>query len=265
MLTPNMLRIGRNNERAWDGPLRLPGGGELLDKVQELYEAWFKIWNVSYIPKLMYQPKWWKQDRDLKEGDVIYFQKTESALDTCWTLGTIDQLVVGRDGLARRAVVKYQNSTEDFHRVSDRHVRSLVKIWSIDDQNIDEDLAELQRRLMATAQSCDLLDQLLRVGPAGHPQPMQGPGSAAAAVLLNSVCGECCCDTHCRFFHPAVQQPASSIMSALLARKAVDTHQVQLELEQDQGGEYEYQEQEELLHCDCSLTGLISSLSLNLH
>ena len=43
MLTPNMLRVGRNNESALDGPMRAPAGGELLDKVQESYEAWYKI------------------------------------------------------------------------------------------------------------------------------------------------------------------------------------------------------------------------------
>ena len=175
MLTPNMLHIGRNNERELDGPMREPAGGGLLDKVQESYEAWYKIWNASYIPKLMYQPKWCKQERDLKEGDIVFFQKDESALAIRWTLGTIDQLVIGRDGLARTAMVKYQNFKEDFKRLSDRAIRSLVKIWSVDDQNFDVDLAQLQRRLMADEQSCDLLDQLLQGGPGcGLPQPMPG-------------------------------------------------------------------------------------------
>ena len=162
MLTPNMLRVGRSNKRALHGPMRLPRGGELLDKVQETYQAWFKIWSTSYIPKVMFQPKWWKQDRDLKEGDIVFFQKKESELDTAWTLGTIDQLVKGRDDLARRAVVRYQNPSENFHRVTDRHIRSLVKIWSIDDQNVDEDLAELLKQLQATGETCDLLDQLVQ-------------------------------------------------------------------------------------------------------
>merc|ERR1711888_461787 len=102
MLTPNMLRVGRSNERALDGPMRMPAGdGELLKEVEKIYNGWFKIWNVSYLPKLMYQPKWFKQDRDLLEGDVIMFQKSESALDSRWTLGTIDQLVRSRDGLVK--------------------------------------------------------------------------------------------------------------------------------------------------------------------
>ena len=245
--------------------MRLPEGGELLDKVQEAYEAWYKIWNTSYIPKLMYQPKWWKQNRDLQEGDIVFFQKRESELDTSWTLGTVDQLVKGRDGLSRRAIVKYQNFKEAFHRLTDRHIRSLVKIWSMDDQNIDEDLAELQRRLMTTGESCDLLDQLLQAGPGGgQPQPMPG-SSFATAVNFASACGKCCCDSHCRLSHPADQKPASCVMSVLLAQRPVDLgHPAQLQLGLDdleQGAGHDDVEEDS---CDCSLTDVMSSLSLNL-
>ena len=79
------------------------------------------------------------------------FQKRESALDESWSLGTVDQLVLSRDGLARRAILRYQNYKEDFSRVTDRHIRSVVKVWSIDDVNVDEDMAELQRRHRVTS------------------------------------------------------------------------------------------------------------------
>ena len=91
MLTPNQLRVGRSNERALDGPMRMPAGdGELLKEVEKVYNNWFKIWNVSYLPKLLQQPKWFKQDRDLLEEDVLMLQKSESVLDSRWTLGTVD-------------------------------------------------------------------------------------------------------------------------------------------------------------------------------
>ena len=272
MLTPNMLRMGRNNDRALEGPLRLPAGGELLDRVQGFYEAWFKIWNVSYIPKLMYQPKWWKKDKDLKEGDIVLFQKKESALDTSWTLGTIDQLVVGRDGLARRAVVKYQNFKEEFQRVTDRHIRSLVKVWSMDDQNIDEDLAELHRRLSTTQQGCDLLEQLLGVGPDAHaagelPQTPAGPEPDTG--LVSPRCGQCCCDSHCRLLHPTVKHVTTSPFTAMLICQAMDLQQVQLQTvegdhshSEDEGDD---DQEESFFQDDGSLTSLISSLNLNLH
>ena len=47
----------------------------------------------------------------------------------------------------RRAIVRYKNFKEEFHRVTDRSIRILVKIWSCDDLNIDDDLAELNKRL----------------------------------------------------------------------------------------------------------------------
>ena len=84
MISPYMLRVGRNNARALSGPMRLPRGGELLDKVQEIYDTWFKIWASTYLPKIMFQPKWWKQECDLCEGDVVIFKKKDSVLDSVW-------------------------------------------------------------------------------------------------------------------------------------------------------------------------------------
>ena len=174
-----------------------------------------------------------------------------------------------RDGLARKAVVKYQNFTEEFHRFTDRHIRSLVKIWSMDDQNIDEDLAELQRRLMTTDQSCDLIAQLLQAGPgAGLPQPMAGHTSAAS-FKFSSLCRKCCCESHCGLSHPFVQISASSVMSILLARRSVDQgHPAQLQLPLDDldlspdhdGGNDDHTPSD----CDCSLTALLSNLNLDL-
>ena len=130
-----MLRVGRNNERALDGPMRLPvGGGELLQQVEKIYTSSFKIWNDAYIPKLLYKPKWFNKNQDLNEGDIVIFQKKESELDSAWSLGTIDQLIEGRDGMYRRAIVKYRNANENLDRVTDRGIRSLVKIWSLDEQ-----------------------------------------------------------------------------------------------------------------------------------
>ena len=91
--------------------MRMPkGDGELLKEVEKTYNSWFKVWNASYVPKLVSQPKWFKQDRDLLEGDIVMFQKSESSLDSRWTLGTVDQLVRSRDGLVRRVIVRYQRS-----------------------------------------------------------------------------------------------------------------------------------------------------------
>ena len=58
LIFPNMLRTGRMNRRALNGPVRLPKGpGELLEKIEKSYEVFFKLWNTTVIPKLMKQNK----------------------------------------------------------------------------------------------------------------------------------------------------------------------------------------------------------------
>ena len=148
LLTPNMLRVGRINSRSLDGPVRLPADRkEQLEAVEEVYDAWFKIWKESYLPKLFFKPKWYRTDHDLKVGDLVYFIKAESKLSNDYTMGMVEQVNTGKDGLIRRVVVKYFNETEKNARMTDRAVRSLVRIFSIDELCLSEDLAELQKVL----------------------------------------------------------------------------------------------------------------------
>ena len=106
ILTPNMLRVGKINSRALQGPIRLPvDKRELLEHVEKIYSGWFKIFKDTVVPKLIQQPKWFRMDKDLKENDIVYFQKKVSALGSNWKIGEVDQVIVGRDGLIRRAVI----------------------------------------------------------------------------------------------------------------------------------------------------------------
>ena len=102
-----MLRMGRTNKRTLDGPFRLARGTrELLSKVEELYEAWFRVWQDAVMPNLIFQPKWYDIDRDLQEGDLVYFQKSESKLDNKWQVGKVEQIVRGRDQKIRKVILK---------------------------------------------------------------------------------------------------------------------------------------------------------------
>lgn len=98
------------------------------------------------MPKLMFQQKWFKSDKELKEGDLVYFRKRDSKLDDKWIVGAIDTLERGRDGLIRMVQVKYKNAGENHLQVTTRTVRQLVKLWSIDDHHLAEDLAEMERK-----------------------------------------------------------------------------------------------------------------------
>jgi len=147
MITPNMLRVGRVNKRSLDGPIKLPKNRmEILNRVEEVYEAWFKIWRETLVPELMFQQKWFQSDKDLVIGDLVYFRKTDSALDGKWIVGKVSEVERGRDQKIRMVDVKYWNSGEDHDRITSRTVRQLIKLWSIEDQHIADDLAELDRR-----------------------------------------------------------------------------------------------------------------------
>ena len=52
--------------------------------------------------------------------------------------------------------------------MTDRNVRSLIKIWSCDDLSIDDDLAELHRRLCSSARGQELVGKLLVGGDQEH-------------------------------------------------------------------------------------------------
>ena len=138
----------------------------------------------------------------------------------------------------------------------------------MDNQNIDDDLAELHRRIASTGQGCDLLAQLLGVGPAVEEvhQPISEPVSAA--VVINAKCGHCCCDSHCRLIHPAVLNADSSAFSVLFSKQAVDLEQVHPQPDVEYSDycveEFDDDQDEDNSQGEASVTDLITSLYLNL-
>ena len=205
MICPNHLRVGRMNKRALDGPARLPKNKmEMLKVVDETYKTWFRIWRDSYVPKLMFKPKWFRTDRDLLVGDLVYFVKKDGGLENKWTMGMVETVEKGRDGVIRKAVIKYCNASEQklsldknqiqddstFPRYTERAVRKLIKIFSLEETSVADDLAELDRRekqyhgrgqgMSAEVTSSMLGDQLPR-------------------SLFWNQCKVCCCQEHCGY------------------------------------------------------------------
>ena len=133
LISPNMLRHGRNNNRAVSGPVKISADNkQMMKDVTRRTEAWFKIFKDSCIPQLVIQRKWFKSERDIAVGDLVFFRKTESELgDGNWIVGLIDQVIPSDDGLIRKVVVKYRNSSEDFDRFTTRSVRKLIKLFNV--------------------------------------------------------------------------------------------------------------------------------------
>ena len=174
----------------------LPDNTEVLT-----YEAWYKIWCDVYIPKLMVQKTGFKNSRDLQVDDLIYFQKRESALSSPWTMGKITQIIRGRDGVIRRAIVKYRNSNEDEDRTTDRSVRKLIKLYSADDPDLYNDLSGLQARIDELEGNSDLegrplgvlcIGDLIIVSEARYYSVELYHGEEREPLA----CG-CCCQSHC--------------------------------------------------------------------
>ena len=75
ILTPNRLFMGRNNDRS----LSSPGNPDKFIKQNtEVFNAWFEVWLTTHVPKLMYQPKWFKNDYDINVGDIVLFIKQDT-------------------------------------------------------------------------------------------------------------------------------------------------------------------------------------------
>ena len=141
LLTPNRLLLARNNDRCPAGPVNISENiGKIIEQNKSLYQAWFKAWLTSYVPLLMFQPKWFKSDRDPKIGDVVLFLKSESELDKQYQYGIISDLKVSRDGKIRQVEVEYQNSSEHTKRRVFRGTREIVLIHPIGELGLVREL-----------------------------------------------------------------------------------------------------------------------------
>ena len=140
LITPNRLKLGRNNERSPVGTLTVTSNlQKIISSNQLIFNSWFQAWLVSYVPKLMYHPKWFANDTDLKKGDVVLFLKNDKELCDTYQYGMIDEAHPGLDGKLRSVSVKYRNSNESVDRYTNRAVRQLVKIHSTEDMdNLEE-------------------------------------------------------------------------------------------------------------------------------
>merc|ERR1711867_42158 len=151
LIFPNMLRIGRMNTRSLDGPIRLPSGPqELMEKVEKTYTLFYKLWNITMVPKLMRMHKWYNGKAVLKVGDIVYFRKVESELSSKWTVGRVTNVVQGKDEIVRRATVQYQNANEEKPRYTDRSARSFIKLFNIDDVSWQEDMDLVEKLIEET-------------------------------------------------------------------------------------------------------------------
>ena len=144
LITPNRLRLGRNNDRSPVGPLLVTSNPEkFIQSNVAIFNAWYEHWLISCVPKLMHQPKWFRTDYDLKKGDLILFLKEEGKVVGSYQYGIIEDINSCKDGKVRSVTVRYRNQNESNSRTTERAARQLVMIHGVDELSIMEELGAI--------------------------------------------------------------------------------------------------------------------------
>ena len=116
LITPPRLLLGRNNCRALSSFARISAPSRLIDQMDDVHDAWWKVWRTEKLVDFIPQPlKWKKMNEQLKEGDIVIFLKSDSDNrlgEPVWRTAWVKSVNVSEDGLARTAVLEYRNSNE---------------------------------------------------------------------------------------------------------------------------------------------------------
>ena len=148
LLTPNRLKLGRNNNRSPEGVLYTSNDTiKFLDINKKIFNSWFETWLLTHLPKLMHQPKWFDISYNIQEGDIVLFLKQVSSLDSKYQYGMVKHVEKGKDGKVRKVNVKYRNGNENCDRDTYRSVRELVLIHSIDDIDLVNEIREINQNI----------------------------------------------------------------------------------------------------------------------
>jgi len=141
LITPNRLKLGRNNNRSPASNLQIcKNPGRIIQENDRIFNIWFDNWLLVHVPKLMQQGKWFKTTQQIKEGDIVLFLKQDSSIMKTYQYGKIKSVSHGRDSLIRKATVVYRNHTENVNRETTRSIRDLVIIKYIGEIDILKEL-----------------------------------------------------------------------------------------------------------------------------
>ena len=152
VITPNRLRLGRNNDRSPIGALDVSNSVDrILQLNSDIFDAWWEAWLVSALPKIVHQPKWFKTDKHLKVGDIVLFNQDDGSFAAGqYKYGIVEKVHASSDGLVRSATIRYRNASENVDRTTTRAVRSLIVIHRVDELDLMGELG----RIMFVQREC---------------------------------------------------------------------------------------------------------------
>ena len=76
LLTPNWLIHVRANRRAMVGPCTIKNPTCTLEKMEDIFQAWWNAWyNEKLADFVAKPPKWYQSGPAIQVGDIVVFQK----------------------------------------------------------------------------------------------------------------------------------------------------------------------------------------------
>ena len=153
ILTPNRLKLGRNNERSPTQAVTLVNNpSRIIKENSKIFNSWFENWLMSHVPKLLKQQKWFSTNDQVKVGDIILFLKQDSSINSEYQYGMVKDVMYGSDGIIRKVVIKYKNHNENAFRETFRSLRTIVVINHVDETDLAKELGEIA--VFADARMC---------------------------------------------------------------------------------------------------------------
>ena len=114
LITPNRLRLGRNNARSPVATMGVTGNPDrILKENRNIFNSWLEPWLISHVPRLMNHPKWFSADQDIKICDVVLLLKQDEVLSNSYQYGMVDEIVLSKDGVIRKVIIPYRNHQEN--------------------------------------------------------------------------------------------------------------------------------------------------------
>ncbi|XP_058816083.1 uncharacterized protein LOC131679388 [Topomyia yanbarensis] len=106
-LTPNHFLRGLPSDERKLEPVAVNPAEALRDQYkrsQQLADVLWQRWVKEYIPTINRRTKWYEDSEPIAVGDLVYI--TDGSSRRCWTRGVVEQLIRGRDGRVRQAMVR---------------------------------------------------------------------------------------------------------------------------------------------------------------
>ena len=145
LITPNRLKLGRNNDGSPSGCVKITSDSKKILKTnQNILNTWFENSFLSHVPNIMHQPKWFRTEYDLKEGDVVLFLKQDSVLTKTYQYGMVISVQQSSDDVIRKVKVKYRSANENVDRETFPSVPQLVMIHPVNESDITQEIKNIK-------------------------------------------------------------------------------------------------------------------------